>query len=138
MAKFVRLIGFMILALAFYQLAGEQFVAEAADVECCVAGDEQSVVLQEDGENFTIPRWPCLPDAELAGVSAQPHTLAHLRTQRTHAVEYIFSLKDCVYRLSQYKAVLTRHRSKLYDATAYHPINPVCEYFVFTLRRILI
>lgn len=35
-------------------------------------------------------------------------------------------------------SALSLHREKLYDATACHRCLPVCEYYIFTLRRILI
>ena len=41
-------------------------------------------------------------------------------------------------KLAQRAAVLSLHREKLYDATAYYRCQPVCEYYIFTLRRILI
>lgn len=60
------------------------------------------------------------------------------RIQRSYITEYIFSLKDWVDKLAQREAVLSLHREKLYDATAYYRCQPVCEYYIFTLRRILI
>ena len=45
---------------------------------------------------------------------------------------------DWIDKLAQRAAVLSLHREKLYDATAYYRCQPVCEYYIFTLRRILI
>ena len=46
--------------------------------------------------------------------------------------------QDWIDKLAQRAAVLSLHREKLYDATAYYRCQPVCEYYIFTLRRILI
>ena len=69
-----------------------------------------------------MPQLPYLPDAELAGMGGQLHSLTYSRIQRISTTEYIFSLKDWIDKLAQRAAVLSLHREKLYDATAYnHP-----------------
>ena len=50
---------------------------------------------------------------------------------------YLF-LKGWVDKIAQREAVLSLHREKLFDATAYYRCQPVCEYYIFALRRILI
>lgn len=81
---------------------------------------------------------PYLPVAELASNNGHVQSLTMSRIQRSYITEYIFSLKDWVDKLAQREAVLSLHREKLYDATAYYRCQPVCEYYIFTLRRILI
>ena len=46
--------------------------------------------------------------------------------------------KRQVDKLARREAVLSLHKEKLYDSTAYYGCKPVCEYYIFTLRRILI
>ena len=67
---------------------------------------------------LVMPQLPYLPDAELAGMGGQLHSLTYSRIQRISTTEYIFSLKDWIDKLAQRAAVLSLHREKLYDATA--------------------
>ena len=87
---------------------------------------------------FTSPRLPYLPVAELASNNGHVQLLTMSRIQRSYITEYIFSLKDWVDKIAQREAVLSLHREKLFDATAYYRCQPVCEYYIFALRRILI
>lgn len=137
MAKFLRLIGFLALALALWQTASDTFAGREADAgkpvsENCIA------VYQQEEACLSVPPLPYLPDAELADMSGQSQLLSFSRLQRFITTEYILSLKDWVDKLARREAVLSLHREKLYDATAYYRCRPVCEYYIFTLRRILI
>ena len=102
MGKYLKVIGFLVLALALWQTSGAAFTVSGA-------------VSAEDSMNIRTV------------------TAAHYQDEA-----YIFSLKDWVDKLAQREAVLSLHREKLYDATAYYRCQPVCEYYIFTLRRILI
>ena len=137
MAKFLRFIGFLVLALALWQTASDTFAGRKADVGECMV--EKGITAYHQEETcVSVPQLPYLPDAELAGMSGQSQLLSFSRVQRFITTEYIFSLKDWVDRLAQREAVLSLHREKLYDATAYYRCQPVCEYYIFTLRRIII
>lgn len=139
MAKYLRYIGLLVLALALWQTASGSFIGKElvgdqgiADIQTLSARNQQ------DGACFSSPQLPYLPDAELAGTSGHTQWLTSSRVQRSSTTEYIFSLRDWVDKLAQHEAVLSLHREKLYDATAYYRCQPVCEYYIFTLRRILI
>ena len=114
----------MVLALALWQTVSDTFANKAASGGNVVS--ENTIAVHEQ------------PDAELAGMGGQLHSLTYSRIQRISTTEYIFSLKDWIDKLAQRAAVLSLHREKLYDATAYYRCQPVCEYYIFTLRRILI
>ena len=137
MAKFLRFIGFMVLALALWQTVSDTFANKAASGGNVVS--ENTIAVHEQTDAYiAMPQLPYLPDAELAGMGGQLHSLTYSRIQRISTTEYIFSLKDWIDKLAQRAAVLSLHREKLYDATAYYRCQPVCEYYIFTLRRILI
>lgn len=141
MAKFLRFIGFLVLALALWQTAGDAFTDVAVSGRDAVnVANEQGIVLPDAQAKSCIamPPLPYLPDAELAGAGGQINLLACSRIQRITTTEYIFSLKEWIDKLARRVAVLSLHREKLYDATAYYRCQPVCEYYIFTLRRILI
>ena len=87
---------------------------------------------------FTSPQLPYLPVAELASNSGHLHSLAMSRIQRSYTAEYIFSLKDWVDKLARAKRFCLCIKRSFYDSTAYYGCKPVCEYYIFTLRRILI
>lgn len=143
MARFLRFIGFLVLALALWQTASDTFIGRPIDDGKCVnekcVNEKATVIYHQQKETcIAVPQLPYLPEAELAGFSGQSQLLTFLRIQRSSALDCIFSLKGWVNMLSQREAVLTLHREKLYDATAYYRCNPVCEYYIFALRRILI
>lgn len=138
MAKYLRFIGFLVFAFALWQTASDMFIGRTIDEGKCV-NEKAAVIYHQQTETcIAVPQLPYLPEAELAGFSGQSQLLTFLRMQRSSATDCIFSLKDWMNMLSLREAVLTLHREKLYDATAYYRCNPVCEYYIFALRRILI
>lgn len=127
----------MVLALALWQTASDAFADKAAN-DGNVVGAKEVAVHEQTDSYIAMPQLPYLPDADLAGSCGQLHSLSYSRIQRFSATEYIFALKGWIDKLAHRKAVLSLHREKLYDATAYYRCQPVCEYYIFTLRRILI
>ena len=137
MAKFLRIIGFLVLAIALWQTASDTFTGERVGEGKHIT-EKAAIVYQQDGASIAAPQLPYLPDAELAGMTGQSQILSFSRLQRFVVTEYIFSLKEWMDKLAQREAILSLHREKLYDATAYYRCQPVCEYYIFTLRRIII
>ena len=138
MAKYLRFIGFLILALALWQTASGTFIDKTVDEGKSMDTKSAAMFHQQSESYIAVPQFPYLPEAELAGGIGQSQLLNFLRVQRSFAIEYVFSLKDWVDMLAQRDAVLSLHREKLYDTSAYYRCHPVCEYYIFTLRRILI
>lgn len=103
-----------------------------------VADIQAAAIRHQDEACFTSPRLPYLPVAELTSNTGHIQSLVMSRVQRSYIAEYIFSLKDWVAKLAQREAVLSLHKEKLFDVTAYCRCRPACEYYIFTLRRILI
>lgn len=140
MARYIKFIGFLVLALALWQTASDTFIGsesingkKSVDIQAITGSPQQEATC------FTTPQLPYLPDAELAGVNGgYTQLVTSSRIQRTIATEYVFSLKDWIDKIAQYEAVLSLHREKLFDSTVYYRYQPVCEYYIFTLRRILI
>lgn len=137
MAHFLRYIGILILVLAIGQRAGEALDSSLSDAVSCVQM-EQVAFQQEESERFTMPQWPCLPDAELAGANGCPQLMGSSRMQRSAVMEYLFFLKERVGELARYEAVRSQYQGKIYESVPSHFCSPVCDYYIFTLRRILI
>lgn len=138
MAKYVKVIGLLLLTFALWQV-GNAPVGNASDgVENAVDIQSASAEYAQEEACFTNPQLPYLPDAELASAGGHIQWLTPSRVQRSNTIQYLFSLKDRVEKLARYEAALSLHREKLYDAAAHYPCQPVCEYYIFTLRRILI
>lgn len=137
MVQFLRFIVFLVLALSLWQTAGNAFPVKKGDARKYVAENGVTVYHQEE-TCVSAPQLPYLPDAELSGMSGQSHVLSLSRIQRFITIEYLFSLKDWLDKLAQWEAVLSLHREKLYDTTAYYRCQPACEYYIFMLRRIVI
>lgn len=138
MAKILRFIGFLVLALALWQTASDTFIGQTIDGGKCVNENAVAMYHQQETACITAPQLPYLPDAELAGFAGQSHLLSFLRVQRFSSIECVFSLKDWVDMLAQRAAILSLHNEKLYDTTTTYRCHPACEYYIFTLRRILI
>lgn len=138
MNRFVKCIGFLIVALAMWQMRGD------GSVPVTTAGDPDAVV-------SLLPVYPpqlavsCFfsmplsaPNAELAENTGRIQFLNYLRVQRSSVAEYLSSLKGWVTLLSHRVASLFLHREKLFDTVPVVCGSQVCDYYVFTLRRILI
>lgn len=144
MAKFLKLILFLILATAFWGSVSDTFTAQAADeialASQTIAGEDGNV--QRDavyqGSYIPAPQLPYLSDAEIASSCGTTQLLTFPRAQHSYTTEFILSLKDVVERLAHRDGVLSLQRSKLFDTSAFYRCHPVCEYYVFTLRRIII
>lgn len=109
----------------------------AAQVSLGEEGDTQRNDVRQ-GSYIPAPKLPYLSDAELAGSAGTTQLLTFSRAQRSYTTEYILSLKDMIERLAHRDDVLSLHRSKLFDTSTSYRCHPACEYYVFTLRRIII
>lgn len=147
MVKYLKFIGLLVFALAVWQATGNAFIGISADAKegawMHLAVDEDTTDAAmtfhvQDSGCFSSPQLPYLPDAELANTIGQIHMFTSVRVQRSSISEYLFSLKGWMAQLSQYEACLSLHREKLYDVTAYSRCQSACEYYIYTLRRILI
>ena len=134
MAKFLKVILFLILAAAFCGSVSDAFTVQTVDemvIAAQVSLGEEGNTQRNDvrqGSYIPAPKLPYLSDAELASSAGT--------TQYT--TEYILSLKDMIERLAHRDDVLSLHRSKLFDTSTSYRCHPACEYYVFTLRRIII
>ena len=138
MAKFLKVILFLILAAAFCGSVSDAFTVQTVD-EITIAAQTG---LGEEGNaqrnDVPAPQLPYLSDAELASSAGTIQLLTFSRAQRSYTTEYILSLKDMIERLAHRDGALSLHRSKLYDTSTSYRCHPACEYYVFTLRRIII
>ncbi|MCY6292738.1 MULTISPECIES: hypothetical protein [Bacteroides] len=135
MAKFIKIILFMLFAVALHCVANNYFAGEQAEQDTYMA---MSVLKGDMHETVSSPQAPYFPDAELAGAGIQVHQIAMSRIQRIQAAEYVLSLKGLAQRLADRDAALSQHWGKLYDTTTSYCCHPVSEYYVFALRRIIV
>ena len=90
----------MVLALALWQTVSDTFANKAASGGNVVS--ENTIAVHEQTDAYiAMPQLPYLPDAELAGMGGQLHSLTYSRIQRISTTEYIFSLKDWIDKLAQ-------------------------------------
>lgn len=138
MAKYLKIIGFLLLTFALWQVGNVTADNTSVRLESAVDIPAASAEYAQEEACFTNPQLPYLPDAELASAGGHIQWLTPSRVQRSNTIQYLFSLKDRVEKLARHEAALSLHREKLYDAAAHYRCQPVCEYYIFTLRRILI
>lgn len=132
MAKFIKIILFLLLAVALHGIAGN-------------VSTEQKVELQEDAvaypleqqDKVGVPELPYLPIAELA-TNLQSHQVPMTRVQRVQMAEYFFSLRNMLQVRADREASLSRHKGRIYTTTTSYYCQPSSEYYVFTLRHIII
>lgn len=144
MAKFLKVILFLILAAAFCGSVSDAFTVRTVDEITIAAqtglGEEGNAQRNDvrQGSYIPAPQLPYLSDAELASSAGTIQLLTFSRAQRSYTTEYILSLKDMIERLAHRDGALSLHRSKLFDTSTSYRCHPACEYYVFTLRRIII
>lgn len=139
MARFLKIIGLLVLTFAFWQTLSNLFIGtNLINEDKSVDIHAVAVKHQADEACFSSPQLPYLPDAELASSNGHIQLLTFPRVQRSYIVEYLFSLRDCGEKLAQREATLALHKEKLFDTTTYYRCHPVCKYYVYTLRRIII
>ena len=144
MAKFLKVILFLILAAAFCGSVSDAFTVQTVDAITIAAqtglGEEGNAQRNDvrQGSYIPAPQLPYLSDAELASSAGTIQLLTFSRAQLSYTTEYILSLKDMIERLAHRDGALSLHRSKLFDTSTSYRCHPACEYYVFTLRRIII
>ncbi len=86
-------------------------------------------------QNPSLPYWPAV---ELSTSSAHAHQVVASRIQRIVVTEYIVSVKSILQKLADRKAAVSQHQERIYDTTTSYFCDPASQYYIFTLRRILI
>lgn len=131
MAKFVKVILFLLFAVTLHCVASDLFT------EIPVEGQEHDFTYTAYSQKVTSAQLPYFPEGELSS-AVQSHQIMTSRIQRINLLEYSMSLKALALKLSSREAVLVQHRGRLYGTTTSYYCHPSSEYYVFTLRRIII
>lgn len=131
MAKFVKVILFLLLIVAFHSIAGNVSTEKMVDKQEC----DITYAMGQRGE-ISAPDLPGKPVAELTNL--QSHQMSVTRIQRVQLGEYFFSLKNALQGCTDRENSLSQHRGRIYDTTTSYYCQPSSEYYVYTLRRIII
>ena len=131
MAKFVKVILLLLLTVAFHSIAGNVSTAKVVDEQ------ERAITyaMRQHGE-ISAPDLPGKPVAELNNL--QSHQISVTRIQRVQLGEYFFSLKNALQGCADRESSLSQHWGRIYDTTTSYYCQPSSEYYVYTLRRIII
>lgn len=131
MAKFVKILLFLLLTFALYGIASNVSAEQVEEHKSVVAF---SGIGQDE---LGLPELPLHPVADL---NSNLHTnhLSMTRVQRAQANEYISSLKNVLLSCASRESSLSQHRKRLFTTTTSYFCHPVSEYYVFALRRIII
>lgn len=143
MAKCVKLILILILAVAFGGGASDAFTNQLVDQSAIASVPVASVEaemqnIDRQGSYIPAPQLPYISDAEIASSGGTTQLLTFSRAQRSYTTEFILSLKGVVERLALREDALSLHREKLFDTSAFYRCSPVSAYYVFALRHIII
>ncbi len=86
-------------------------------------------------QETTYPYWPAV---ELNASAANAYQLVASRIQRWVVTEYTISMKSILQKLADREAAVSQHQERIYDTTISYFCEPASQYYVYTLRRILI
>ncbi len=131
MAKFVKIILFLLLTVAFHSIAVNVSTAKVVDKQ----DHAITYAIEQHGE-ISVPDLPGKPVAELNNL--QSHQISVTRIQRVQLGEYFFSLKNVLQCCADHQNSLSQHWRRIYDTTTSYYCQPSSEYYVYTLRRIII
>lgn len=131
MAKFVKVILFLLLTVALHGIASNVFTfKEVKKVECA-----DTNALKQQGQ-INAPESPLIPVAELTNL--QSHPVPVTRIQRVQLGEYFFSMKCALQCWANRDNSLSQHWRRIYTTTTSYYCQPSSEYYVFALRHIII
>ena len=92
MAKFIKIILFMLFAVALHSVANDYFAEKQAEQDIYMA---MSAMKGDTHETVSSPQTPYFPDAELAGTGIQTHQIAMSHTAYTGGRIYFFFKSPC-------------------------------------------
>lgn len=133
MAKFVKVILFLLLTIALHGIASNVFTFK--EVKTLGHVDSGAYALKQQGQ-ITAPESPFTPVAELTNL--QSHPVPVTRIQRVQLGEYFFSLKCALQCWANRDNSLSQHWRRIYTTTTSYYCQPSSEYYVFALRHIII
>lgn len=131
MAKFIKIILFLLLVVTLHGIAGNVFIKEL------VEQTENTITysVKQHGQ-ISVPEYPCSPVAELTNL--QSHHISVTRIQRVQLGEYFTTLKNLLQCCAERDNSLSQHWGRIYDTTTSYYCQPSSEYYVFALRHIII
>lgn len=130
MARFVKVILFVLLAIAFHGATSNDFTDKQVE-----SLDHITYSTDCQGQ-FSVPEFPSTPLAELTNL--QGHQLSVTRIQRVQLGEYFVSLRNALQRCTDCENSLLQHLGRIYNTITSYYCQPSSEYYVFALRRIII
>ena len=131
MAKFVKVILFLLLTVVLHGIAGNVFTEKTVGQ----AENDITYSVIQHGQ-ISTPEFPCSPVAELTNL--QSHQISVTRIQRVQLGEYFTTLKNLLQCCAERDNSLSQHLGRIYDTTTSYYCQPSSEYYVFTLRHIII
>ena len=131
MARFVKVILFLLLTVVLHGIASN------ISNEKLERAEYTSVVHIVHQDQIGAPEFPYLPVAELTN-NLQSHQVVVSRIQRVQNSEYFFLLKNFLQNCAERENSLSLHREKIYATTVSYYCQPSCEYYVFTLKHIIV
>lgn len=131
MAKFVKVILFLLLTVALHAISSNTFTIK----EVKLFDRADTYALKQQGQ-INAPESPLTPVAELTNL--QSHSVPVTRFQRVQLGEYFSSLKSVLQCWADRDNSLSQHWRRLYATTTSYNCQPSSEYYVFALRHIII
>lgn len=131
MEKIVKVILFLLLAVVLHGVVGNVFTEKQVDQK------EHAITysVEKQGQ-FNSPDAPCFPIAELTNL--QSHQLSVTRIQRVQMGEYFSTLRNLLLCCAGRDNSLSQQLGRIYNSTTSYYCQPPSEYYVFTLRHIII
>ena len=125
MAKFVKVILFLLLTVTLHGVASNVFTEKP------VEQSELAITYSmKQHEQISAPDFPYAP--------VQSRQISVTRIQRVQLGEYFTTLRNLLQCCADRENSLSQHRGRIYNTTTSYYCQPSSEYYVFTLRHIII
>lgn len=131
MAKFVKVILFLLLTIVFQGLSGNLFIEKPVKLSSL----DSTYSMEQHGQ-IDAPGLPDVPVAELNNLQSRPPFVT--RIQRVQLGEYFTTIRNLLQCCADCVNSLSLHKCRLYNTTVSYHCQPSSEYYVFALRHIII
>ncbi len=131
MVKLIKVMLLLLLVVSSHKVESQDSIGR----KVALAKSENVCFLCHQGQ-VTAPVIPILPIAELTpSITSQ---VLVSRFQRLYLIEYNASLRSVLRYCSAHENSLSLHRVKVYSTTPSYYSEPVSDYYVFTLKHIIV
>jgi hypothetical protein len=140
MTRIIRTLFALLLVSLAWNFMGKAMLSSAthAAAKVCLSVDNHPSIYAFCDYHYSQPLLPDMPNAEWEGTVMPARLLTFIRTQRSLSGEELLFFKESIDRLNTRTGILSQNNEKTSCDHPLHSEHFACEYYVFSLRHILI